>query len=126
METGTGVYPMNVRVILRVVLCALLASCGLYFSCCSSEPAGEIRKKLDIVAENDFRAIIADLPAKSRADSVYLKIAEYKAFPKGQYRAKAVVDFYYLRDVNVKRTVKYRYVKSAGKWERYANDYIYY
>jgi hypothetical protein len=130
MKTGTGVNPMNLRAIPRaiprVIFCAALASCVLYFSGCTSEPAGEIRKKLDIVAENDFREIVAELPAKSRADSVYFRVAEYKEVPKGQYRVKAVIDFYYLRDVNVKRTVKYRYVKSAGKWERYANDYIYY
>jgi hypothetical protein len=117
---------MNIRVILSVIVCAALASCWLYLSGCSSEPAGEIRKKFDIVAENDFRAIIAELPAKSRADSVHFTVVEYKDFPKGQYRVRAVVDFYYLRDVRVKRTLKYRYVKSAGKWERYANDYFYY
>jgi hypothetical protein len=126
MKTGTGVKPMTVRVIMRTMVCAVLASCALHFSGCTSEPPGEIRKKLDTVAENDFREIIADLPAKSRADSAYFRIAEYKDFPKGQYRVKAVIDYYYLRNVRVKRSLKYRYVKSVGKWERYANDYVYY
>ena len=114
------------RVILRVVRCTVLALCMLYFFGCNSKSPGEIRKNLDIVAENDFKAIIAELPAKSRADSVFFRIAEYKEFPKGQYRVKAVIDYYYLRDVRVMRTVKYRYVKSAGKWERYDNEYVYY
>jgi hypothetical protein len=93
---------------------------------CSKEPAGEIRKKFDVVKENDLRAIVAEIPRESLADSVYTLVTEYKEFDKGQYRVKAVVDFFYLKGVHVKRSVKYRYVKSASKWERYANDYIYY
>jgi hypothetical protein len=101
-------------------------ACMLGFSGCNTELPSEIRKKLNIVTDNDFKAIINETPKKSLADSLYFRITEYKEFNKGQYRVRAVVEYFYLRDVKVKRAVKYRYVKKAGKWERYANDYITY
>jgi hypothetical protein len=104
-----------------LILCLAVAYAG-----CGREPSAQVRKKLDIVVESDLRAITGEIPVKSLADSVYTRVTEYKEFDKGQYRVRAMVDFYYLKGVRVKRTVKYRYVKSAGKWERYANDYIYY
>jgi hypothetical protein len=107
-------------------ICAVLIACVLGFSGCNAELPSEIRKKLAIVADNDFKAIINEMPKKSLADSLYFRIAEYKEFNKGQYRVRAVVEYFYLRDVKVKRAVKYRYVKKAAKWERYANDYITY
>jgi hypothetical protein len=122
MKTGTGVIPRTSFVLLS----AFLAWCMLYCSGCAGEPAAEIRKKLNIVADADFKAIIADLPKKSLSDSLHFTIVEYKDFSKGPYRVKAVVDYFYIRDIKVKRTVKYRYVKREGKWERYANDYVYY
>jgi hypothetical protein len=122
MKTRATTYPHA----LFAFGCALLASWMLFLCGCSREPAAEIRKKLDIVAESDFRAIVTELPKKSLGDSVHFGVMEYREYDKGAYRAKAVVDFYYLRDVHVKRTVKYRYVKSAGKWERFANDYVNY
>ena len=104
----------------------LILSLAVTYAGCGKEPSAQVRKKFDIVVESDLRAITGEIPPKSMADSVYTRVTEYKEFDKGQYRVRAVVDFYYLRGVRVKRTVKYRYVKSAGKWERYANDYLYY
>ncbi|HUI93453.1 MAG TPA: hypothetical protein VLX68_14495 [Chitinivibrionales bacterium] len=95
----------------------LLAGCG------GGEPDGSIRKKFDAVVASDFKTIVGDLPKESLSDSMFFRIVEYKSFDKGMYSVLAVVDYYYLKDVHVKRTVKYRYVKAARKWERFANEY---
>lgn len=122
MKKRTGIYPQS----LCASACAVLISCMVFVCGCSQEPAGEIRKKLDVVKENDLRTIVGEVPRESLADSVYTRVVEYKDFDKGPYRVKAMVDFFYLKGVHIKRTVKYRYVKSAGKWERYANDYVHF
>jgi len=122
MKKGTG----GLHLRKYVLSCVILASILSIFFGCAGEPPAQIRKKLDIVVENDFRAITGEVAKQNLADSVYCRVVEYKEFDKGQYRVKAVVDFFYLRGVGVKRTVKYRYVKSAGKWERYANDYVHF
>ena len=127
MEKGTGVHFLRRRKACAVIAAAVVVSVlAAAFGGCAGEPPAQVRKKLDIVVETDLRAITVDLLRQSLADSVYTRVVEYKDFDKGQYRVKAVVDFFYLRGVHVKRSVKYRYVKSAGKWERYANDYLYY
>jgi hypothetical protein len=122
MKTANGVFHVKLSVLTCIVLASMLAC----LSGCAGEPPAQIRKKLDVVVENDFRAITGEVAKENLADSVYRRVVEYKDFDKGQYRVKAVVDFFYIKGVNVKRTVKYRYVKSAGKWERYANDYVHF
>jgi hypothetical protein len=91
--------------------------------CEGREPDKIIRQKFNTVAAADFKAILAEIPKENLADSVFFRIGEYSSYPKGRYGVRAVVDFYYLKGVYVKRTVKYRYVKKERKWERYANEY---
>jgi hypothetical protein len=98
----------------------LCAGCGL------GEPDSVVKKKLDVIIAADFKAIVGELPKESVRDSACTRIVEYAANKKGMYGVRAVVDFYYLRGVHIKRTVKYRYVKSARKWERYENEYRFY
>lgn len=123
MTKRTGIFsqPLGALVCAGLVWCVMVACCG-----CSKEPATQIRKKFDIVVDSDLRSIAGEIPRQSLADSVYTRVVEYKDFDKGTYRVKAVVDFFYLKAVNVKRTVKYRYAKGAGKWERYSNEYVHY
>ncbi len=110
----------------RTVHTLFIAALLLLCMGCGGEKPEIIKSKLDAIIASDFKALLAELPQKSHSDSVHFVCREYTTFKKGPYRVKAVVDFYYLRDVNVKRTVKYRYVKSAGQWERYDNEYVYY
>jgi hypothetical protein len=123
MTKRTGIFSQSLSAFAFAVFvsCVIVACCG-----CSKEPAAQIRKKFDSVVENDLRTIAGEIPRQSLADSVYTRAVEYKDFDKGPYRVKAVVDFFYLKAVHVKRTVKYRYAKGAGKWERYSNEYIHY
>jgi hypothetical protein len=101
----------------------VVAGAFLFSGCGGGEKDAMIRKKLEVIAAADLRAITAELPRTSLADTVYYRIVKYSTYQKGQFGVRAVVDYYYLRDVTVKRMVKYRYVKDAGKWERYDNEY---
>jgi hypothetical protein len=84
------------------------------------------RKKLDVIVASDLKAIVGELSPASLRDSIYSRVEEYEKYSAGMYGMRAVVDFYYLRGVHVKRTVKYRYLVRAGKWERYDNEYQFY
>jgi hypothetical protein len=107
-------------VVIIAAVALLCAGCGV------GEPDSVVKKKLDMIIAADFKAIVGELPKESVRDSACTRIVEYAANKKGMYSVRAVVDFYYLRDVHIKRTVKYRYVKSARKWERYENEYRFY
>ena len=105
---------------------ALVSAGVLLAGCQGRESDKSIRKKFDTVVAADFKAIVSELPKESLSDSVYFRIVEYTTYEKSLYSVRAVVDYYYLKNVQVKRTVKYRYVKNARKWERYANEYRFY
>ena len=117
MPLRTGLFGAAV-----ILVCCFL----MLISGCSGEPDIAIQKKLTAVIESDFKEMLHELPATSISDSVYYRTAKYKTYTKGLYRAMAVVDYYYLKSVKVKRTVKYRYVKKAAQWERYGNEYQFY
>ena len=110
----------------RLFSIALVSAWVLLAGCEGREPDTSIRKKFDTVVASDFKAIVSELPKESLGDSVYFRIVEYTTYEKSLYSVRAVVDYYYLKNVQVKRTVKYRYVKNARKWERYANEYRFY
>jgi hypothetical protein len=116
MSTRTGNFFYRAAIAVACGLCILFAGCG-------GEPDSAVRSKLTAIVEFDFKEILNDLPKKSISDSVFYRIEKYKTYQKGMYRAMAVVGYYYLKSVKVKRTVKYRYVKKAGQWERYGNEY---
>ena len=117
--------PQGFRIRLALSSCIFAAFAALVAGC-GGDPPATIRAKFDAIVQNDFKTIIGELPKSSLRDSVYFKVVEYKQVDKGEYRVKAIVDFFYLKGVGVKRTVKYRYVKGPKKWERFANDYISY
>ena len=107
----------------RLFSTVLVLAGVLLAGCEGREPDKSIRQKFDVVIASDFKTIVSDLPKESLGDSIYFRIVEYTTYAKSLYCVRAVVDYYYLKDVHVKRTVKYRYVKNARKWERYANEY---
>ncbi len=107
-----------------LLVCAAAATAAaICAGCLGGEPDSLVRKKLNVILASDLKAIVSELPKTSISDSVYYRIAEYSTYKKSLYSVRAVVDFYYLRGVQIKRTVKYRYLKRVGKWERYDNEY---
>ncbi len=107
----------------QLLLACTVAAAMLCAGCRGGEPDGLVRKKLEVVVAADLKAIVGEMPATSLSDSVYSRIVDYSTYKKSLYSVRAVVDFYYLRGVQIKRTVKYRYLTSARKWERYDNAY---
>ena len=91
------------------------------FGCGEKDPL--IREKLDMICASDLRAITADLPKTSLADSMYYNIVSYKSYSEGRYSTMAMVDFYFLHKVRAKIVRKYRYLKEARLWDRYYNAY---
>jgi hypothetical protein len=90
---------------------------------CGGEPEEMIRKKLQVILDDDLAALTADVPEKSLADSAHYVIREYRRYTEGRYSHRAVVDFYFLDKVNVRVERKYRYHRPYGKWDRYQNVY---
>jgi energy-coupling factor transporter transmembrane protein EcfT len=124
-NSSKNFYLKPIKIILFFLFFLFFINLILY-GCSGTEDDKIIKKKLDIIIESDFKSILSELPKESLNDSVYFNICEYKKYKKGIYSIKAVVDFYYLKGVTVKRTIKYRYVKREHKWERYSNEYRFY
>jgi len=97
-------------------------ACGLILCGCG-ESDNLIRRNLDIILSDDLKAITNDLPKNTVADSVYYTLISYKSYSEGMYSRMAVVDFYFMKNIKVKITRKYRYFTSARLWDRYYNTY---
>lgn len=107
---------------MRALIC-MCAVAVLALQGCGGEPEEMIRKKLEVILDDDLAALTADVPEESLADSTYYVIREYKRYQEGRYTYRAVVDFFFLDKVNVKVERKYRYHRPYGKWDRYQNVY---
>jgi len=106
-----------------MIVCVSSAGFLLLMAGCMGESDTVIRKKLEIIVEDDLASVINELPAASRSDSSYYNIVEFEKYKEGKYSRRAVVDFYFLKKVNVKMVRKYRYHSEYRKWERYYNQY---
>lgn len=93
------------------------------FLCCFGESDRRIRCKLEIILVDDLKTVIAEVSEEHVADTSYYEIVSYKCFEEGKYSVQAVVDFYFLKGVEVKMVRKYRYHTPYRKWERYYNEY---
>ncbi len=102
----------------------------IYFICCINSCVSEsdefIKKKLLIILEDDLKSAVKNISKEGLLDSTYYNIVESKYFKKGSYSHKAVVDFYFFKNVSVKMVRKYRYHVDYNKWERYFNEYKFY
>ena len=107
----------------------ILYKCGyalpvlLLSLCFCSESDGIIRRKLDIILDDDLKAIIEDMPTESLVDVPYYDLLEYRVYEEGVFIRMAIADFYFLKGVKMKITRKYRYHKRLGLWDRYYNRY---
>jgi len=51
---------------------------------------------------------------------------KYNHYKKSRlYSHKAVVDYYYFKDIKMKQVRKYRYAPSMGQWQRYSGINVY-
>ncbi len=94
-----------------------------FFLCFCTESEEVARTKLDIILEDDMAAIIEDIDPIYLLDEPHYTIAEYQSYEQGIYRHRAEVDFYFLKDSNLRIARKYRYHRSQRLWDRYYNRY---
>ena len=103
---------------------ACLIAFLVVISSCSMESQNTIRKKLKTIARADLEYIISETDSSEVMDSAYYKIVLFKYFPKDMnFSYKAVVDYYYFKNVKMKQVRKYRYRRLQKKWDRYLKKY---
>ena len=109
----------NMRIryeLLAILALACLMSCG-------GESEALVRRKLEVILNDDLQSVITELPPASVADSTWYVIREYQHFSKGGFSALAVVDFHFIKGDIARMVRKYRYHRRFGQWERYHNVY---
>ena len=93
----------------------------VFFAC--SETDDLIRQKLEFVLEDDLRTIADEIrktDASALLDRPFYRIMSYQAFDKNlSFNRKAVVEFYYLRKIQMIQVRKYRYSPAMRQWQRY-------
>lgn len=82
-----------------------------------------IEKKLRVIADDDLMHVVGELPDTSLADTTYYSVVSLKTGIEGRYSAKAEIDYFFLKGVDVKMTRKYRYHRRLGMWDRYSNEW---
>lgn len=95
------------------------------FSLCTGESEETVRKKLEVICQDDLAAIIDSIAPGDLLDKPYYKLISYKQYTEGKYIRKAVAEFYFLKNVSVKVVRKYRYHGSVRMWDRYSNEYVF-
>ena len=103
----------------------MLLMISFQFSC-SSEKEEIAKQKLELILPDDMKAIVGGISADALREKPYYQITSYKTYKKGLYSAKAEVDFYFLKKIDVKIIRKFRYHRSKKMWERYFNEYKYF
>jgi len=95
----------------------------LAVAACLCESDRTVKKKLEVILEDDLEAIVEGVAPGGVLDTPYYEIVSYKTYPEGKFTARAEVDFYFLKDVPKKIFRAYRYYRITGQWDRYRNEY---
>ncbi len=90
---------------------------------CGGESDELARKKLEVILEDDLKAIIDGIPDSALMEKPRYEIVFYKQYDAWDYSKKAVVDFYFLKNIEKKIVRKYRYHTGKRMWDRYFNEY---
>ena len=90
---------------------------------CVQDPPERVRQKLEALARDDLQYIVQEVQALDStqvAARPRYAVVEYTPVPRSDpYSVKAVVEFYYFKDIQIKQVRKYRYQFRALQWERY-------
>lgn len=90
---------------------------------CGGESDELARKKLEVILKDDLEAITDGIPDSALMDNPRFEIVFYKQYDAWDYSKKAVVDFYFLKNIEKKVVRKYRYQTGKRMWDRYFNEY---
>lgn len=109
-----------------IVVITIVVTTIFVFSSCINEREEIAKEKLKLILPDDLKGIKEGVSADALIDKPYYTITYYNTYKKGLYSAKAEVDFYFLKKLDVKIVRKFRYHRSKKLWERYFNEYRYY
>ncbi len=105
----------------RIIYITLIS---IFLSGCFSESQDIVHKKLEIILQDDLNYIKSEIDSTEVMDSTFYKIILFKHFPNDlNFSYKAVVEFYYLKNIKMKQVRKYRYRILQKKWDRYVKQY---
>jgi hypothetical protein len=115
MPAATSLYAHRRRA------AVLLAALCLAWGCGADDRVA--RRSLEAVAKAELTSFVNELPPANQPTAPYFEIVAFEPGKKGRFSVKAVVDYYYLKNVTVKLTRKYRFVRWGQRWEPYNEEW---
>ena len=106
-----------IKVLTIGVMFLLLSSCG-------RESDEVINQKFHAIIKSDLEAIVEGLDAEKLLAQPYDTTLDWESYEKGIYSRRAIVEFYFYKEIPLKIVRKYRYSVQSKMWERYVNQYL--
>jgi predicted exporter len=112
--------------------CSLIRAAGLLLvvltclgsiACSKLPPEAELKKELEKMLPVDLDSITSGVPADALIEKPYYRITALTSNKEAKCMAKAEVEFYFLKNVNVVILRKFCYHESQKKWVRFFNEY---
>jgi len=95
----------------------LLSSCGMGLN------ENAVKNMLNNLLLSDMEVIVDGIDADALLDEPHFEIVRFDSFDEGVFRHLAEVNFYFLKDMNVRIVRRYRYNRRHLRWERFHNVY---
>lgn len=93
------------------------------FACNKMPPEAELKNELETMLPVDLDSITSGVPANALMEKPYYRIIALTSKKEAKCMAKAEVEFYFLKNVNVVILRKFCYHESQKKWVRFFNEY---
>jgi len=91
---------------------------------CTKLPSeAELEKELEEMLPVDLDSITSGIPADALMEKPYYRIVALTTKKEAKCMAKAEVEFYFLKNVNLIILRKFCYQESQKKWVRFFNEY---
>ncbi len=91
---------------------------------CTKLPSeAELEKELEEMLPIDLDSITSGIPADALMEKPYYRITALTTKKEAKCMAKAEVEFYFLKNVNLIILRKFCYQESQKKWVRFFNEY---
>ena len=91
--------------------------------CNKLPPEAQLKKELEKMLPVDLDSITSGVPAEALMEKPYYRITALTLKKEAKCMAKAEVEFYFLKNVNVVILRKFCYHESQKKWVRFFNEY---
>jgi predicted exporter len=104
-------------------LLLVVVTCLGIVACNKLPPEAELKKELEKMLPVDLDSITSGVPADALMEKPYYRITALTSKKEAKCMAKAEVEFYFLKNVNVVILRKFCYHESQKKWVRFFNEY---